>query len=149
MRRILLAILTVVVLTLAVIPIQAQKDAGTEKAILALEQKWLDLELSGQIDQLATLLADTWVMTESDGRLFNRAGFIADSKNYHFTSSVSSDEKVIVYGNTAIAIGITKSKGTGPDGKAFSETIRWTDTWLKTPNGKWLCVASQVTDVKP
>ena len=149
MRTTLLAILIVVVLTLAVIPIQAQKDAETEKAILALEQKWLDLELSGQTDQLVTLLADTWVMTEADGRLFNRAGFIADMKNYRFTSSVNSDEKVFVYGNTVIAIGITKSKGTGPGGEAFSETIRWTDTWVKMPSGKWLCVASQVTNVKP
>lgn len=149
MRRTLLAILTVVVLSLAVIPIQAQKDAETEKAILALEQKWIDLELSGQTDQLATLLADTWVMTDADGKLFDRTGFIADEKNYHFTSSVYSDEKVIVYGNTAIAIGVTKAKGTGPGGKAINDTIRWTDTWLKMSNGKWQCVASQLTNVKP
>ena len=148
MRRILLAVLLVVVLSLAANPIQAQKNADTEKAILALEQKWLDLELSGQVDQLTTLLADTWVTTDPDGKVFDRAGFIADEKNYHFTSSVYTDEKVFVYGNTVIAIGSTKFKGTGPGGKAVEGTIRWTDTWVKMPNGKWMCVASQLTNVK-
>jgi len=26
--------------------------------------------------------------------------------------------------------------------------VRWTDTWVKMPNGKWQCVATQASPLK-
>jgi ketosteroid isomerase-like protein len=55
---------------------------------------------------------------------------------------------VTVFGKTAIATGGFKGKGTGSDGKPFDDHSRWTDTWVKMPDGKWQCVASQDTLIK-
>jgi len=56
--------------------------------------------------------------------------------------------KVTVFGDTAIAIGTFKAKGTDGTGKPMDVRERFTDTWVKMPNGKWQCVASQGTAVK-
>jgi ketosteroid isomerase-like protein len=56
--------------------------------------------------------------------------------------------KVAVFGNTAIATGGFKGKGTDTSGKSIDENSRFTDTWVKMPGGKWQCVASQDTPVK-
>ena len=57
------------------------------------------------------------------------------------------DEKVAVFGDTAIATGEFKGKGTGASGKV-SDNHRYTDVWVKMPNGKWQCVSSQDSPVK-
>jgi ketosteroid isomerase-like protein len=59
-----------------------------------------------------------------------------------------SDVKVTVFGDTAIATGLFKGKGTDPAGKSFDVNERFTDTWMKMPGGKWQCVASQSSPVK-
>jgi DNA alkylation repair enzyme len=41
-----------------------------------------------------------------------------------------------------------KGKGTDPSGKPLDENERWTDTWVKMPNGKWQCAASHASTVK-
>ena len=56
--------------------------------------------------------------------------------------------KVTVFGDTAIATGGFKGKGTDAMGKPFDNNERWTDTWMKMPSGKWQCVASQATPIK-
>ena len=49
---------------------------------------------------------------------------------------------------TAIATGGFKGKGTDESGKPFETNERWTDTWVKMPDGKWQCVASHGSDIK-
>jgi ketosteroid isomerase-like protein len=56
--------------------------------------------------------------------------------------------KVNVFGGTAIATGVFKGKGTDADGKSFDVNERFTDTWVKMPDGKWQCVASQSSTTK-
>ena len=41
-----------------------------------------------------------------------------------------------------------KGKGTDPSGKPNDEHTCWTDVWVKMPNGKWQCVASQDPRIK-
>jgi ketosteroid isomerase-like protein len=58
------------------------------------------------------------------------------------------DGKVTVFGGTALAMGASKAKGADGSGKPIDEHVRWTDTWVKMPNGKWQCVASHVSAIK-
>jgi hypothetical protein len=55
--------------------------------------------------------------------------------------------KVTVFGDTAIATGDFKAKGTDASGKPLISE-RFTDTWVKMPNGQWQCVASHVSPIK-
>jgi ketosteroid isomerase-like protein len=128
---------------------QAQQATGaTEKAIAALEEKWAQAERANNYDMAAPLLADKFVMIDPDGKSSNRAETIADGKATKFTSAALEDVHVTVFGDTAIAREGFKSKGTNAKGKPFDSYTRWTDTWVKMPDGKWQCVASHGSDVK-
>ncbi len=125
-----------------------QTGGGTEKAVAALEQQWLQAQKTNNPDLLAPLLADKVVLTDNDGKVTNKAETLATYKKTKWDSAEYSDLKVTVFGDTAIATGGFKGKGTDPLGKPLDEHLRWTDTWVKMPNGQWQCVASQTSPVK-
>jgi ketosteroid isomerase-like protein len=125
-----------------------QKSGDVEKAVAAQEQKWLQAQKTNNPDQLAPLLADKIVVTEDDGKVYGKADTLANYKKTKWDSAEYTDLKVTAFGNTAIATGGFTGKGTDPSGKAFDVTERWTDTWVKMPDGQWQCVASQATPVK-
>ena len=121
---------------------------GTEQAVAALEEKWLQGQKTNNPDLIVPLLADKFVETLSDGKVIDRAVAIAMTKAMKYTSAENEDLKVTVFGDTAIATGGFKGKGTEASGKPFDNHERWTDTWVKMPNGQWQCVATQATPIK-
>ena len=127
---------------------QAQQTGGTEQAVAALEGQWLQSQKTNNPDLVAPLLADKFVSTGSDGKVRNKAESLADAKATKYASMEYEDVKVTVFGDTAIATGGSKAKGTDASGKPMDVHDRWTDTWVKMPNGKWQCVASHVSSIK-
>jgi hypothetical protein len=127
---------------------QTQTTGGTEKAVAALEQQWLQSQKTNNPDLVAPLLADKFINTGSDGKVTDKAQMLADSKATKYDSVDYSDLKVTVFGDTAIATGLFTAKGTDPSGKSLDNRERFTDTWVKMPNGKWQCVASHGSPVK-
>jgi len=129
--------------------LQAKKTAGgTEKAVAALEQRWLQSQKTNDPDLIAPLLADKFVSTGSDGKVESKAELLARSKATKYASVEYNDMKVTAFGDAAIATGGFKAKGTDELGKPLEVNEQFTDTWVKMPNGKWQCVASQVSPVK-
>lgn len=126
----------------------AWAQAGTEQEVAALEQKWLQSQQTNNPDLVAPLLADKFVETTSDAKVIDRATALAMSKAMKYSSAEYYDVKVTAFGNTAIATGGFKGKGTDDSGKPFDSNERWTDTWMKMPSGKWQCIASSATPVK-
>ena len=127
---------------------QAQQTSGaTEKAIMALEDQWLKSQQTNNPDLAAPLLADKFVSTGNDGKVTNKAQALADAKASKVASAQNENVQVTVFGDTAIATGLFIGKGTNEKGKPFDVRVRWTDTWVKMPNGKWQCVATQDTAV--
>jgi len=126
---------------------QAQQgDDTSEKAVAALENQWLESQKTNNPDLVAPLLADKFVSTSAEGKLQSKAEMLAATRKRKYTSVEYNDVHVTGFGNTAIATGVYKGKGTDT-GKPFDETERWTDTWVKMPGGKWLCVADHNTTV--
>jgi uncharacterized protein (TIGR02246 family) len=148
MKKTLIWCLLGLVLLVSAARSQAQKTGGTEKAVEALEQQWLQGQKTNNPDLVAPLLADKIVVTEDDGKVNDKAGTLAFYKKTKWDSAEYTDVKVTVFGDTAIATGGFKGKGTDAMGKPFDNNERWTDTWVKMPSGKWQCVASQATPVK-
>jgi len=128
--------------------LQAQQIGGTEKAVAALEQQWLQSQKTNNPDLAAPLLADKIVVTMSNGKVMNKAELLADAKATKYVSADYEDVKVTVFGDTAIATGGFKAKGTDASGKPFDTNERFTDTWVKMPNGKWQCVATHESPLK-
>ena len=128
--------------------LQAQTTGVTEKAVAALEEQWAQAQNTNSPDLLAPLLADKFVSTSFDGKVTGKAEALAEVKSFVKNSAANSEMKVIVYGDTAIAMGIWKAKQKDPSGKIIDLSIQWTDTWVKMPNGKWQCVASHGSSIK-
>jgi ketosteroid isomerase-like protein len=126
----------------------AQQTGGTEKAVAAQEQQWLQAMTTNNPDLLAPLLADKFVNTSGDAKVTGKAETLAETKSMKWNSAENTDVKVTVFGDTAIATGGFKGKGTDGLGKPLDINERWTDTWVKMPNGQWQCIASQGTPVK-
>ena len=129
--------------------LHAQQTSGaTEKAIIELENQWLQSQKTNNPDLLTPLLADKFVSTDHEGKVTNKAQTLADAKASKYVSADDENMQVTVFGDTAIATGLFIGKGTNEKGKPFDVRVRWTDTWVKMPNGKWQCVATQDTAVK-
>jgi hypothetical protein len=127
---------------------RAQDSDGTAKAVAALEHQWMESQKTNNPELLTPLLADKFAGTGADGKVSDKAQALAEAKATKYASMEYEDVKVTVFGNTAIATGVSKAKGTGPEGKPVDDHVRWTDTWVKMPTGKWQCVASHVSRIK-
>ena len=127
---------------------QAQATDGTEKAVAALEQQWLQSQKTNNPDLVAPLLADKFVNTGTDGKVTSKTESLATAKATKYDSVDYGDMKVTAFGDAAIATGTFKAKGTDPSGKPLDVHERFTDTWVKMPNGKWQCVASHGSPIK-
>lgn len=135
-------------LALVLLASAAWAQDKTEKDVAALEQKWLQSQQTNNPDLVAPLLADKLVETFSDGKVMDKTAALAMAKAMKYSSAEYYDVKVTAFGNTAIATGGFKGKGTDASGKPFDTNERWTDTWTKMPDGKWQCIATQSTPVK-
>jgi ketosteroid isomerase-like protein len=134
-----LVCLTVVLSALCV---QAQMGDGVEKQIAGLEQKWAQFQKASDADSIAPMLADNFKIVFADGRLMSKSQTLADTKKSKMENVEVSDLKVTSYGNTAVATGVWKGKGVDGDGKPEDDKERFVDTWHKSADGKWQCIAS-------
>jgi len=120
----------------------AQAD---QEKLVALENAWNQAQLHRDAKAVEQLLPETFVYTDYDGTLMNKAAFLADvrDQNYRATSIVNSNMQVFPYQNMAIVVGTYRAKGTYK-GKSFDHHGRFTDTWV-FKDGVWQCAASHTT----
>ena len=119
-----------------------------EKAVSDLEYKWAEAQKLGHADVVAPLLADTFINTDADAATYGKSQLLSNLKGGKWEIIGISDVKIKVYGNAAVATGSWKGKGIDGDGTPIDRSERWTDTWVKSSNGNWQCVASQQTTSK-
>jgi ketosteroid isomerase-like protein len=127
---------------------QAQQAGDVHKALMDLENQWLEAEKANNPDLIATAFSDKYIATTSDGQLEDKTKTLEDIKTRKYTSAAYEDIRITVFGNTGIVRGGFKGSGTEASGKPFTEHLRWTDTWVKSPTGKWQVVATQYTPIK-
>lgn len=132
----------------ALIAQASEMSGATEKAVTALEQQWAQAQRENNTEMEASLLAEKFAAIDTDGKNFDRAQFIADEKATKYASVNVEELQVTEFGDTAVARALITYKGIDPKGKAFKSHARWTDTWVKMPDGKWQCVATHGSNVK-
>jgi ketosteroid isomerase-like protein len=95
-----------------------------------------------QVDILASLLADDFVITVEDGNTYSKTGYISHSAEptVHVEVAEMSDLKVRMHGSTAVVTGAYHERGES-NGKRYEYRDRFTDVWMKS-GGKWQVVAS-------
>ena len=128
--------------------VQAAEGAD-EQAVSAAEHQWLKSQQTNNVELLAPLLADKVVETSGEGKVFSgRDAVLAEAKSVTWSSVEYIDLKVTLFGQTAIATGTFAGKGKDAAGKPHDERVRFTDTWVKTADGQWQCVATQDSPVR-
>ena len=116
-----------------------------QEAVAQIEQEMLASLLKGDSSAFGRYLADTFTLTDPDGKFMDKTRMVQDIKSgdLKFESSKLDDMKVQVYGDTAVATYVSTDKGSYK-GKDFSGKSRWTDVFVKR-KGKWQNVAGHGT----
>jgi hypothetical protein len=128
----------------------AQKtDTAADKSkLIALENAWNQAQIQRDGKALNSLLADTFIYTDWDGTVMNKAKFIADIKDpsAQMTLVANDDVEVYFYTGVAIVAGAYHVKGKS-SGKSFDHYGMFIDT-LIVSNEVWRCVASHTNLIK-
>ena len=139
---------SIIIISLIVLFALTAFAQGDATDIVDLERKWAASQAAGDAAPVAEMLAPGFISTDVNGHTSTRDQILANMKGGHWDVNELSDVKVTQYGNTAIATGGWTGKGVSGNGTKIDRHERWTDTWIKMPNGKWQCVASHQSEVK-
>jgi hypothetical protein len=146
------AIVALVILALAVpASMLAQQNSKAEKEIRAALDQYVQTNLKGGTEAAATfdkLLADDYVRIAPNGAVYTKAEILDGWKTgkMKVESLEFSDIKIYMYGNTAVATGIERSKATVISANVTAPT-RFARVFVKR-GGVWKVVLYQNTPIK-
>ena len=129
-------------------PDQAKPDESVLNVIADRESQYIDGLLHRNFEELASLLADTYVNRSPFGPVRNKVEFLEALKadTSRISEITETEKQTQVYGDTAIVIVKFEVHGTD-EGEAFQFDGRAVDIWAKL-NGEWLCVAVTVSQTR-
>lgn len=144
-------LLAITLLGLATAPCaHAQENAADSSAVEAklkgMEDAWVKALVNKDQTAIANMIADDFAGFNPEGKHATKSQLLDEMKNDANTLSSATNENVDVnvYGpNLATVIGTTTEKGKDKDGKQFTRSYAWVDTWMER-NGKWECIAEGV-----
>jgi ketosteroid isomerase-like protein len=118
-----------------------------QSKIVALEKAWNQAYKMGDRRSLDSLLDDQVILINDDGSIQSKAEFLATVKpqSSHQEQVEPISISVRVFGTTAIATGVLRTKGT-EGGKPFVHRERFIDTWVHKGE-HWVCVGTNATPV--
>ncbi|MGA2632116.1 MAG: nuclear transport factor 2 family protein [Terriglobia bacterium] len=113
----------------------------TAKSLIDMERQWAEQECThSAIEQ--TILADDFQGTTPEGNRYSKSQAVETSPPEAHECRLH-DAQVHFFGeNIAVVYGSESSIRKASDGKEYTRSLVWTDTWLKR-NGKWQVVAAQ------
>jgi ketosteroid isomerase-like protein len=127
-------------------PVFAQGPAAAEQEIRAAEKLWNESRARADVAALDRLLADGWTVTHGDGTINTKAEYLADLKSgaRKFFGDVKQDDFAVrLYGDTAVAAGVSDSK-VEYKGKPSGGALRFTRVYVKR-DGRWVMIVSHAT----
>ena len=117
-------------------------------ALAAVDASWNALRVKADVGALSKLLVDDWLLTHSDGRLQDKAAYLADLSTKSRTNDAIANEDVAVrlYGLVGVVTGTSVQSGSR-DGKPWGGRFRFTRVWSKRGDS-WAMVASHSSRVE-
>ena len=121
------------------------KTSDVEDELLKLEKEFAEAIVSNDLEGIGRLVTDDWIIIGPNGEIVDRARFLEVIKSGALTHDMmeSEDFRVRVYGDSAVVIGVTRTKGKFM-GREFSTQERATDVFVKR-DGRWQCVLTHLT----
>jgi ketosteroid isomerase-like protein len=115
------------------------------RIIERLERQWRQAELDANTTVMTNMLSEDYLGIYGDGTLATKAETIAGFKSgaAHFTEINISDQKIRVFGTTAVVVSRVQVAGT-TDGEDISGPYRYTRVYHRT-NGVWKIVSFEAS----
>ena len=151
MKRSLRPFLAIIILAVVAAPrVRAQDNSATETNLKQMEDVWAKALKDKDQAAVGNMVADDYAGINSKGENQNKTQLLDEIKSSTDTLSASTNDnmQVHVYGpSLATVVGTSTEKGKDKDGKQFSRSFGWVDTWMER-NGKWECIGEAVTSLK-
>lgn len=126
-------------------PPPATGQSADQRAIAALEQRWVADIAQGNRGDLATMLADDFRDIDWQGHPRDRQAVLAGIHPSTGTTQHITRLDVRVWGDTAVATGVNEVHS---DSKGWTVEVSFTDVFARI-DGNWRAVSSQETLRKP
>ena len=140
-----LSVVVIAAVVLATPRALAQADKS-QLEIRAMEKLWNESRVRADVAALGALLDDGWTVTHGDGTMNTKAEYLADLKSgaRKFFADVKQDDFTVrVYGDTAVAAGLSDSR-VEYKGKPSGGALRFTRVYMKR-DGRWVMITSHAT----
>jgi ketosteroid isomerase-like protein len=136
------------ILTLLLAVAALATPAQNEAAIRALEAKWDAENLRGDAAALDSLFADSFIATDSDGVVRQKAEVVGELKagRIKYTAAKSDELRVILHSDAAVVSGRWTGTFTH-NGKTTNLRERFTNFYARL-KGQWRCVASHGSAIR-
>jgi len=143
----LLTCLIVAAFPLLLFAQENSEPSPQQKAVLKVEQDWLDACKVGDAKRVEAQLHNDFELTGPTGMVMDKEQYVgAVREKVLVLESAKLDEtKVRIYGDAAVVSGLMVVAGRHGDFD-FTGTYRFTDTLIKH-DGKWQKVAGQMTPI--
>ena len=117
------------------------------QTLIQIKRDWIEALQQGNLPVIERITAPDWMFTNPDGVLVPKAqsNEAVKARALTFTSWKIDDIAVHVNGDTA-AVFTLQTQQVTLRGNAITGQFRATDTFVKR-DGRWQCIASQVTRV--
>jgi ketosteroid isomerase-like protein len=128
---------------------QIRSSVDDEKAVAALDTEYQAAVKRNAAATMDRLLADDFVLVTGLGKIYTKADLLeeARSKRLVYEHQEDSEQKVRVWGDTAVITALLWAKGT-ESGKPFDYKVWFSDTYVRMPNG-WRYVFGQASTRLP
>jgi ketosteroid isomerase-like protein len=132
-------------LIVLVVSSRAASASDQEKVVSALDTQYQAAVKNNDAATMDKLLADDFVLVVGSGKTFTKTDLLeeARSKRFLYERQDDSEQKVRVWGNTAVITAKLWSKGV-EGGKPFEHTLWFSDTYVHDSKG-WRYVFGQAS----
>ncbi len=117
--------------------------------LVAIQDAWMEAIVANDPERIAAVMADDWVIVSESG-VSPREQFlslVASGELTHSAMARTGAARVRVYGDTAVLT--ARVINTAHYGGQRFEADEWTTDVFVRRDGRWLCVLSHITAVKP
>jgi ketosteroid isomerase-like protein len=125
------------------------RGATAEDEVLQAERDLAQVYQRSDAAGIERGVMEAYRLTNSRGKITTRADDIEEARKMDPKYEIfeNHDMQVRVHGDTAVVVGITRTKGTS-GGKPFDAQFQFTDTFVKD-NGQWRLFAGHATKITP
>ncbi len=113
-----------------------QNGASEAQRVLAIEDAFVEAEVTRDEATLRRILDDGFVFNHSDGTTTGKEKYVEAVLNLSMTGQTLSERTVVVDGSTAVIAGTTDIRFTSDAGEDTTQHLRYTSVYVKR-GGQW------------